>query len=278
MRFVLVEALDRIMPEIPADLADTAVRDLRARGIIIRTGTTLESIEAGQARLSDGTVLPARTVVWTAGVMPNPVVAKLGLPLNEKGRIPTDPFLQVEGTADVWAIGDAAAVPDPAKNYAAPSPPTAQHAIRQGRLVGRNIAAALGTGQKRRFTYKTLGVFVDMGSRKAVAQTLGLSWRGFPAWLLARTYHLVMMPGFGRRAQLLTDWNVGLLFGRDTAELGSIGHPASLDAGAPATTTGGTPAPEAAQDGTGAPAAEDVAAADVRETDRDVPMGAREGP
>jgi len=277
LRFTLVEALDRIMPEIPEDLAETAVRDLSARGIVIRTGTTLEAIEAGSARLSDGTVLPARTVVWTAGVMPNPVVGKLGLPLTEKGRIPTDPFLQVEGHPNVWAIGDAAAVPDPAKNFAAPSPPTAQHAIRQGRTVGRNIAAVLGTGQKRRFTYKTLGVFVDMGSGKAVAQTLSLKWHGFPAWLLARTYHLVMLPGLGRRARLLTDWNVGLLFGRDTAELGSIGHPAALDASATPTTSGGTPAPEAAADGAGGGAAE-VAGADIRDEARDVPMGAREGP
>ncbi len=117
-----------------------------------------------------------------------------------------------------------------------------------------------------------------MGSRKAVAETLGLKWRGFPAWLLARTYHLVMMPGLGRRAQLLTDWNVGLVFGRDTAELGMIGHPASLGVGAPATTSGDTPAPEAARDGAGGAGVAELAAADVREDARDVPMGAREGP
>ncbi len=125
--------------------------------------------------------------------------------------------------------------PDPARP-GHPCPPTCQHAIRQAKTAAYNVAAALGgSRQRRRFTYKTLGVFVDMGSRKAVAQTLGLSWRGFPAWLLARTYHLVMMPGLGRRAQLLTDWNVGLLFGRDTAELGQLGHPAPLaDEPAPA--------------------------------------------
>jgi NADH dehydrogenase len=276
VRFTLVEALDRIMPEIPEDLAAFAVRELRARGIVIRTGTTLERIEEGVAHLSDGTSLPARTVVWTAGVTPNPVVAKLGLPLNDKGRIPTDPYLQVEGHGNVWALGDAAAVPDPAKRYGAPSPPTAQHAIRQGRLVGRNIAADLGTGTKRRFTYKTLGVFVDMGNREAVAQTLNLKWRGFPAWLLARTYHLALMPGWGRRAQLLTDWNVGLLFGRDTAELGSIGHPPGLHGPVGAQTSGGTPAPEAAGDGRDARG--ELVAADVREDARDVPIGERDGP
>jgi NADH dehydrogenase len=220
MRFMLVEATGRIMPEISDGLSQFAVRELRARGIEFRTNTTLESLSATAATLSTGEVIPTRTLVWTAGVKPHPVVARLGLPLNEGGRIVTDSFLQVDGHPNVWAIGDAAAVPDPAKQYRAPSPPTAQHAIRQGKVAGRNVAAAMGSGKRRKFTYKTLGVFVDMGRGKAVAETLSLRWRGRQAWLLARTYHLAMMPGWGRRARLLTDWNVGLLFGRDTSELG----------------------------------------------------------
>jgi NADH dehydrogenase len=167
-------------------------------------------------------------VCWTAGVRPHPVVAELGLPL-ERGRIVTDRYLQVQGRGNVWALGDAAAVPDPGKRFKEVSPQTAQHAIRQGRVVANNIAAATGGRQKRPFTYRTLGVFVDLGRRKAVAETLGIRWRGTPAWLLARTYHLIAMPGWGRRARLLTDWNVGLLFGRDLAELGQLGHPPSLD-------------------------------------------------
>jgi NADH dehydrogenase len=220
MRWILVEATDRIMPEISEELADFAAAELRARGIEIRTGTTLDSLTATTATLSGGEEVRARTVVWTAGVKPHPVVAKLGLPLDERGRVPTDDYLQVRGFDNVWAIGDAAAVPDPARGDGTPSPPTAQHAIRQGRLAGRNVAAAMGSGRRRRFGYKTLGVFVDMGRGKAVAETLGIRWRGRPAWILARTYHLAMMPGWGRRARLLTDWNVGLVFGRDTSELG----------------------------------------------------------
>ncbi|HEV2061729.1 MAG TPA: NAD(P)/FAD-dependent oxidoreductase, partial [Solirubrobacteraceae bacterium] len=228
MRWVLVEAADRIMRETAPDLADFCVRELRGRGIDIRTNTTLDEVTADSARLSDGETIPSRTVVWTAGVRPHPVVERLGVPL-ERGRIRTDSFLQVEGRDDVWALGDCAAVPDPAKGFSEPTPPTAQHAIRQGRLVARNVAAAIGTGRKRRFTYKTKGAFVDLGRRKAVASTMGVKWRGTPAWLLARTYHLAMMPGFGRRARLLVDWNVGLLFGRDVAELGQLGHPPSLE-------------------------------------------------
>ncbi|MEA2268279.1 MAG: hypothetical protein QOC64_889 [Solirubrobacteraceae bacterium] len=257
MRWILVEAADRVMPEIPADLADFAVRELRGRGIEIRCGTTLEELTATSARLSDGEVVPTRTCVWTAGVRPHPVVEHLGLPL-ERGRIKVDRCLRVAGRSNVWAIGDAAAVPDPAKKGQAPTPPTAQHAIRQGRRVARNVAATLGTGTVRRFTYKTKGVFVDMGQRQAVASTLGLKWRGTPAWVLARSYHLAMMPGLKRKTRLLVDWNLGLVFGRDISELGRLGHPPSLAE----PTAGGTPAERAgtAADGLAAPAGEETPA------------------
>jgi NADH:ubiquinone reductase (H+-translocating) len=227
MRWILVEATDRVMPEIPLKLADFAVRELRFRGIEIRTSTTLDEVTAATARLSDGEIVSTRTVVWTAGVKAHPVAARFGLPLDEKGRIETDSRLQVQGFDDVWAIGDCAAVPDPARP-GMPCPPTAQHAIRQGRVVGRNVAASIAGNRRRAFRYKTKGVFVDMGRRKAVAMTGPITWSGTPAWMLARTYHLAMMPGVGRRARLLVDWNIGLLFGRDTAELGRLGAPRSL--------------------------------------------------
>jgi NADH:ubiquinone reductase (H+-translocating) len=172
-------------------------------------------------------------------VRPHPVVERLVLPLDG-GRIRTDSYLQVEGYGNVWAVGDAAAVPDPAKDLKEPSPPTAQHAIRQGRLVARNVAAAISGGRRKPFRYKTLGAFVDLGRRQAVASTAGIKWRGTPAWLLARTYHLALMPGAGRRARLLTDWNVGLLFGRDLAELGQLGHPPALSGPLEGQSAGGT--------------------------------------
>jgi NADH:ubiquinone reductase (H+-translocating) len=242
VRWILVEATDRVMPEISADLAEFAVRELRGRGIEIRTETTLEELTDTTARLSDGETVPTRTCVWTAGVRPHPVVEKLGLPLDDKGRIRVDAAMHVEGVPDVWAIGDAAAVPDPAKKRQAPTPPTCQHALRQGKRVAQNVSATLGNGRVRPFTYKTLGVFVDMGQGEAVASTMGIKWRGRPAWLLARTYHLAMMPGFKRKMRLLVDWNVQLLFGRDLSELGRLGHPSTL---ADPTTAGGTGASEA---------------------------------
>ncbi|HEY6695236.1 MAG TPA: NAD(P)/FAD-dependent oxidoreductase [Solirubrobacteraceae bacterium] len=229
LRFILVEARDRVMPEISADLAEFATVELRRRGIEVRTGTTLERISADSVELSDGEVVPCRTVAWTAGVRPAPVIAEMGLPLDKAGRIVVDRHCRVEGRDNVWAIGDSAAVPDPARP-GQPTPPTCQHALRQGRTVAGNVAAALGAGRPKPFTYKTLGVFVDMGHQKAVAETLGIKWRGFPAWFLARTYHLMMMPGIKRQLRLVVDWTVDLVFGRDTSELGQLGHPPVLDA------------------------------------------------
>jgi NADH dehydrogenase len=132
-------------------------------------------------------------------------------------------------------------VPDPANN-GEPSPPTAQHVLRQAKVAADNAVNALaGEPHRRRpFRYRTLGVFVDMGRHQAVASTFGIKWRGFPAWFLARTYHLALMPGRSRRARLVLDWTTGLLFGRDSAELGQLGHPPGLEGTSP----GGTGASE----------------------------------
>jgi NADH dehydrogenase len=228
-RWVLVEAEDRIMQEIPESLAAFATRELQGRGMEIRTGTRLDRIDERSATLSTGAVVPTRTVCWTAGVRPPSVVRKLGLPLERSGRIETDANMRVPGYQNVWAIGDAAAVPDPAQKRRKPSPPTAQHAVRQGRRAAENIAATLGGHKPHPFRYRTLGVFVDMGQRQAVATMLGVKLRGFPAWFAARTYHLAMMPGVGRRLRLVVDWTTGLFFGRASAELGQLGHPRLIE-------------------------------------------------
>jgi NADH:ubiquinone reductase (H+-translocating) len=233
MRWVLLEAADRVLPEIDSSLADYALAQLRGRGIDIRLGTTVEEVGSTFARLSTGEAIPTRTVVWTAGVTPHPSVRSLGLPLDERRRIPVDEELRVEGEQDVWAVGDSAAVPDPARPglYC---PPTSQHAIRQGRTAGRNIAASLGRGASAPFTYKTKGQFVNLGRYKAVARVGGLTLRGFPAWWLARSYHVSQIPGRARKVRAVMDWTVGLPFGRDIAEVGSIGHPAPLRSDDPA--------------------------------------------
>src|SRR3954447_5602622 len=227
-RWVLVEAEDRIMPEIPPTLAAFTTDELRQRGIEVRTDTRVNAVEDDAVDLSTGERIPARTLCWTAGVKPPSVARELGLPIGAHARIQTDAHLRVPGHDNVWAIGDAAAVPDPAKAGKAPSPPTAQHALRQGKVAADNVAAALGNGKLREFRYKTLGVFVDLGRNQAVAVMLGVRLKGFPAWFAARTYHLALMPGVGRRARLVLDWTVGLFFGHSSSELGQLGHPPDL--------------------------------------------------
>jgi NADH dehydrogenase len=227
MRWVLVEAKDRIMQEVPRGLSEFAARELRARGVEVRTQTTIKEITERAATLSGGERIPARTVVWTAGIKPSPVVGRLGLPCERDGRVIVDRTMRVEGHEHVWAIGDCAAVPDPARK-GQPCPPTAQHAIRQGRLVARNVAATLGNGRVRPFRYRTKGVVAELGDTEAVALTLGVRWHGLPAWFIARTYHLLLMPGLGRKLRLLMDWNVALLFGRDTSAPGRLGDPTPL--------------------------------------------------
>ena len=241
MRWLLAEARGRIMQEVPESLSEFAERELRGRGIEVRTGTTLLELSANAAKLSSGETIAARTVVWTAGVKPSPVVAQLGLPLDHEGRVVVDPSMRVTSTpaasdprgaahapGTVWAIGDCAAVPD-ASRPGQPCPPTAQHAIRQGRLVARNVAAALAGGSARPFRYRTKGVVAELGRSQAVAITLGIRWRGMPAWLIARSYHLLLMPGLERKLRLLVDWNVALMFGRDSSSPGRLGSPTPLE-------------------------------------------------
>ena len=227
-RWVLVEALPQIMPEIPPDLAEFATRELRGRGIEVKTDVRMNGCTEDTVELADGEVIRSRTLCWTAGVKSPGVVRDLGLPLHESGRIDVDATLRVKGRDNVWAVGDSAAVPDPAKGYKELCPPTAQHSMRQGKLAAENVAAVIGHGKVRKFRYKTLGVFVDMGRHQAVATMLGVKLRGFPAWFAARTYHLALMPGTGRRARLMFDWTVGLFFGHSSSELGQLGHPPDL--------------------------------------------------
>jgi NADH dehydrogenase len=229
MRWVLVEARERIMGEVSKGLSRFAQRELEGRGIEVFTETTLREVGERFALLSSGERVAARTLVWTAGVKPTPEVAKLGLPLDGGGRIVADSKMRVQGHYGlVWAIGDCAAVPDPA-HRGRPCPPTAQHALRQGRRVARNVAATLGNGREKPFRWRSLGVVAELGHNQAVAITAGIRWRGLPAWFIARTYHLLLMPGLGRKLRLLVDWNVALVFGRDASDPGRLGSPTPLE-------------------------------------------------
>jgi NADH dehydrogenase len=220
--WVLVDAAPKILPEIPSRLGEYAAQQLRGRGVDIRVETTLQSVEAHAAVLSDGDRIPTSTVVWTAGVRANPANERFGLPLDDRGRIDVTPTLQVEGVPHAWALGDGARVP----NLATPGeydPPTSQHALRQARRLAKNL-----TGQAKPYRYRMLGQVATLGRYKGVAQVPGLLLRGFPGWFVTRTYHLYQLPLLTRKLHVVVDWTTALFFRRDIAELSMLGHPQRL--------------------------------------------------
>jgi NADH dehydrogenase len=224
MRWVMIEASPRILPELDHRLASYAARRLRERGIEIRTETQVTAVEDGGVQLSSGEAIPLGTLVWTAGVQPSELPRESGLPVDRAGRITVDRYLRVEGLADAWAGGDVAAVPDP-DAPAGFSPPTAQHALRQARRLGANVAGSLAGRPPAAFRYRNKGMLCSLGHYKGVADPLGIRIRGFPAWFLHRSYHLFYMPTIGRKVRIAMDWTVSLLFPRDIAQLGSLEHP-----------------------------------------------------
>lgn len=229
LRWVLIEATRTLLPGLDERLARYAERVLRRKGVELHLGTRLESCENGVVRLSDTTVapFPSATIVWTAGQRPNDLARRSGLPVDDRGRIPVDPELRVHGVHETYAIGDAAAVPDPAR----PGewcPPTAQHALRQGLTAADNVAAGFGIGRPRPFTYRNKGLAVTLGRNQGVAQVYGYTFTGFLAWWMGRSYHLLMMPGTARKARIVSDWTISLFFPRDVSQLGALGHPTPL--------------------------------------------------
>jgi NADH dehydrogenase len=223
-RWVMIEAGPQILPELGPDLAAYAAERLAERDIELRTSTRLERIEGDLVRLSDGSVVPAQTVVWTAGVRPSPLAQTSGLPVDDRGRVAVDRALRVSGVADAWAAGDLAAVPD-RDAMTGTSPPTAQHALRQAKVLAANVAASLEDDKLTPFRYENKGMLCSLGHYRGVANPLGIKIKGFPAWFLHRTYHLLYMPTWSRRARIAMDWTVSLLFPRDIAQLGSLEHP-----------------------------------------------------
>lgn len=221
-RWVLVDAAPKILPEIPSRLGDYAARELSGRGIELRVGTTLDSVEEGAVVLSDGERIETHTFVWTAGVAAHPLLRELGLPLDERGHVRVDDMLRVEGRERIWALGDCARVP----NAATPGrfdPPTSQHALRQARRLAKNIG-----GEPEPYRYRMLGQVATLGRHKGVAEVLGVRFRGFPGWFLTRTYHLHQLPTFSRKLRVVIDWTVALFFKRDIAELGGLSKPPGL--------------------------------------------------
>jgi NADH:quinone reductase (non-electrogenic) len=219
---VLVDAAPRILPEIPTRLGEYAAAQLARRGVELRVATTLDRLEPHAATLSDGERIPTSTLVWTAGVRPTRMLAELGLPLDEQGRIQVDATLRVHGHENVWALGDSARVPNEATPEH-PDPPTSQHALRQARSLAKNLR-----GDPRPYRYRSLGQAATLGRYKGIVALGPIPIRGFLGWFGTRTYHLYQLPLLSRKLRVVTDWTVALLFRRDIVELGTLGHPRGL--------------------------------------------------
>jgi NADH:ubiquinone reductase (H+-translocating) len=220
-RWVLVDAAPKILPEIPRRLGEYAAERLARRGVEIHVNTTLERLEPHAAYLSNGEKILTRTLVWTAGVRPNPFVDRFGLPTDDRGRVRVDEMLRVEGLEHVWALGDCARVPNLASDL--PDPPTSQHALRQARRIALNLR-----GEPAPYRYRMLGQVATLGRYKGIADVLGVRLTGFLGWFVTRTYHLYQLPLISRKLRVVVDWTVSLLFRRDIAELGMLGHPERL--------------------------------------------------
>ena len=228
MRWVLVEATARVMPEVSPKLGVYTVQQLTERGIQVFLETRVESMVDGNVLLSDGTEFATGTIVWTAGVKANPMLAKTDLPLDARGRVRCTTALQVAGLTGAYSAGDCAAVPDLSKLEEDPSAtcsPSAQHAVRQAKRLADNVIAAIRGTEAKPYEHRYVGSVASLGLYKGVADVYGVKLRGLPAWFMHRTYHLSRMPTFNRKVRVLSDWTGALVLRREVVALGQINDP-----------------------------------------------------
>ncbi|MCW6007720.1 NAD(P)/FAD-dependent oxidoreductase [Micromonospora sp. CPCC 205371] len=218
VRWMLLDVADRVLPELDQRLSKTADRVLRERDVDVRMGTSVKEATHDGVHLTDGTFVSTRTLIWCVGVRPDPLVADLGLPTT-KGRLVVDEYLNVPGHPEVFACGDAAAVPDLTRPGEITTM-TAQHASRQGKLAARNVAASYGQGKKRAYRHTDLGFVVDLGGWQATANPLRIPLAGPPAKLVTSGYHLLALPG--NRLRTAVDWALDAVLPRQTVQLGLV--------------------------------------------------------
>ena len=213
LRMVLVTPDPLILPELGPELGAYAQRKLAARGVEIITGAKVRGVRDGVVELTDGRTIRASTLIWTAGTSPNPLLTALPLP-TQNGRVLVDDAFAVPGWPGVWALGDCAFVPDGRGGF---NPPTAQHALRQGRIAAQNVAATLLGRPKKAFRFRTLGQLAAIGHRTGVANVLGVKFSGFVAWWLWRTIYLSKLPRLEKKLRVALDWTLDLCFAKDFA-------------------------------------------------------------
>jgi NADH dehydrogenase len=218
IRWLLLDLAPRVLPELNPRLSATAHRVLTQRGVEIRTGTSVTEATTDGVRLSDGEFLPTRSLIWCVGVRPDPLVERLGLP-TEQGRLTVDEYLAVPDHPEILACGDLAAVPDRTRPRQITAM-TAQHAVRQGKLAARNIAASLGHGRPRAYRHHDLGFVVDLAGVKAAADPLGIPLSGLPAKAVTRAYHLGAIPA--NRIRIASDWLLDSVVSRQAVQFGLV--------------------------------------------------------
>jgi NADH dehydrogenase len=216
VRLVLLQAGERLMPEIDPRLAEYGTRVLKGRrGADIRTHAHAQAIEPGKIHLSDETI-EADTIILAAGIVPSPVVAGLPVEKDRRGHIVVDGTMRCPSRPEVWALGDCATIPAPDGK---PYPNLAQHALREAKVLAKNICAVLDGKPPRPFVYNTLGMMGSLGHGKAFGQLLKMRVRGVIAWFVRRTYYLLQMPGWRRRLRIMIDWTFALLFRPDLVKI-----------------------------------------------------------
>lgn len=225
MRWVLVEAASRIMPEVSIKLSSYTVDRLTERGIDVRLGTRLDSAIGGHMKLSDGEEFDANTLVWTAGVRANPLIEHSDLPRDDKARLVCEATLTVRGVEGVFSAGDCAAVPDLTGPPGTLCSPSAQHAVRQSKVLAENVRRTIVGQELREYRHKYVGSVASLGLYRGVAEIYGIKLRGFIAWMMHRTYHVSRMPTFNRKVRVLGDWTGSLLFRREVVSLGQADRP-----------------------------------------------------
>ena len=213
-RFVLVHSRDRILPELSAELGAYALEKLSARGIEFRLGRRVAAAAEGSVTLDDGTTIACETFVWTAGNQPNPLLKTTGAEKNRAGQVVVDATLAAADVPGLWAVGDGAQIPD-LTNEDRPCPPTAQHALRQGKRVAQNILATIDGRTLKPFRYRATGSLVGLGHRTAAAELWGHKFSGLLAWFMWRTIYLSKLPGLERKSRVALDWALDLVFPRD---------------------------------------------------------------
>jgi len=222
VRMMLVHAGSVILPELGAELGAYAQRKLMARGVEVVLNARVQQVTSHDVTLGDQTQIPARTVVWTAGTSPHPLLHELPCPLD-RGRVVVDATLSVPGFPGVWATGDCAVVPD--VRTGGTHPPTAQHAMREAACVADNIAASLRGGHLRPFAFRTIGQLAAIGRRTGVARVFGVNFSGFAAWWLWRTIYLSKLPRLEKKIRVAIDWTLDLLFAKDFVQFLTVRAP-----------------------------------------------------